>query len=233
MSWWSPWLEMIHSPPKTWRTWDRRAPLGLKKYSAEKAWEHGQGYAAPSAQMFLHRVAQHTQFQNPLQPENKAKKISVCTICLDQSLSADFLQVFFPGSPIRVLLVALEEVWQENQLKILRMSQNDDGGLIKSSHYQHSPCKPGELRVLFADPTVLQGSKICQISQNGPHSPPRAHVHHQHSCLYAFHECDVKSQLRFSLPSSSRTVTLLRNQKGLAGHGGKMHLTDIGTSFFW
>lgn len=57
-------------------------------------------------QMFLHCVAQHIQLKNSLQPENKAKEISVCTTCSDQSLSADFLQVFLPRSHIRVLLVA-------------------------------------------------------------------------------------------------------------------------------
>lgn len=77
---------------------------------AEKSREHGQGYAAPSAQMFLHCVAQHIQVQNSLQAENKAKEISVCTIWLDQSLSVNFLQVFLPESYIRVLLVALEEI---------------------------------------------------------------------------------------------------------------------------
>lgn len=80
------------------------------------------------------------------------------------------------------------------------------------------------LRAFFADPTVLQD--LSDFTE-GPHPPPRAHVHHQHSFLYVFPECDVKPQLRFSLLSASRAVTLLRNQKGLAGHGGKMLLTDI------
>lgn len=142
---WSSWLEIMHSVPTIWKTWGRTVPLCLKMVSAEKAWEHGQGYAALSAQMFLRCVAQHIQLQNSLHPENKAKEISVSTIWLDQSLSADFLQVFLPGSHIRVLLVALEEVWQQIQLNILRMSQDDDEGLTKSNHYQHCLCKPGEL----------------------------------------------------------------------------------------
>lgn len=181
--------------------------------SAKKAWEHGEGYAAPSAQMFSHCVAQHIQLQNSLPPENKAKEISV-----PSAQTSSFLQTSCRFSFLEVTsgscLAALEEIWQQNQLKILKTSQNNEERLIKSNHCQHCLCKPEELRVLSAVLTVPQGSKFCQISQNGPHSPPKAHVHHQHSFLYAFPECDMKPQLRFSPPSSSRAVTMLRNQIG-------------------